>query len=110
MAARAFDQTSNAPQAPSPAHTNIVFHPKLAAAAYKPAPLAAMPRRSILNAAARESVVADIRLAGWLFVAACCIGFGLAFGIHFDEILADVRLMAFNAEEPRWLWSVVDSM
>ncbi|MDF3075518.1 MAG: hypothetical protein K0S54_3185 [Alphaproteobacteria bacterium] len=69
-----------------------------------------MPRRSILNAAAHETLVADIRLACGLVAAACCIGLGLAVGIHFDEILADVRLVAFNAEEPRWLWIIVDSL
>jgi hypothetical protein len=69
-----------------------------------------MPRRSVLNASAHEALMGDIRLAGWLFVAACCVGLGLAFGIHFDAILADVRLVAFNAEEPRWLWSIVDNL
>ena len=110
MAARAFDRSLPKSPAPATRGANIVFHPKLAPAAYKPPPLAAMPRRSILNASAHEAVVADIRLAGWLFVAACCVGLGLALGIHFDEILADVRLVAFHAGEPRWLWSGVDSM
>jgi hypothetical protein len=109
MAARAFDQPLPLPQARTAERANIVIHPRMASA-YKPAPLAAMPRRTILNAAAHEAVLADIRLAGWLVVSACCIGLGLALGLHFDEILHDVRLMTYNAEEPRWLWSLVDSL
>ena len=109
MAARVFDQSLVLPQARPAQRANIVIHPRVASA-YKPAPLAAMPRRTILNAAAHEAVLADIRLAGWLVVSACCIGLGLALGLHFDEILHDVRLVAFNAEEPRWLWSLVDNL
>jgi len=82
----------------------------MAAAVARPAPIAAMPRRSLRNAAAEEALAADIKLAAWLVVGACCIGFGLALGIHFDEILADVRLVAFNDEEPRWLWGLVDAL
>lgn len=106
MAARAFHSPLDLPQA-RPAQRGI--HPRVASA-YKPAPLAAMSRRTIVNAAAHEAVLADIRLAGWLVVSACCIGLGLALGLHFDEILHDVRLLTFNAEEPRWLWSMVDSL
>jgi hypothetical protein len=89
---------------------NVTYHPRLAAAAFKPPPLAAMPRRSILNAAAHETLWADIRLACGLVAASCCIGLGLAIGIHFDDILADVRLLVFHAEEPRWLWALVDGL
>ena len=89
---------------------NVAYHPRLSAAAFKPPALTPMPRRSVLNAVAHETLMADIRLACGLVVAAGCIGLGLAVGIHFDEILADVRLVAFNAEEPRWLWTIVDSL
>lgn len=106
MAARAFRHAIDLPQARPVARGNIALLP----APQKPTPLAAMPRRTILNAAAHEAVIADIRLAGWVVVAACCIGLGLALGLHFDEILHDVRLVAFNAEEPRWLWSIVDRL
>lgn len=115
MAASAANRPLNAPRGqPAGRETisrdNVAYHPRLSAAAFKPPPLAAMPRRSVLNAAAHETLMADIRLACGLVAAACCIGLGLAVGIHFDEILADVRLMAFNAEEPRWLWAIVDSL
>jgi hypothetical protein len=106
MAVRAFDHDL-APAQPRQ-RSNIVFHPKLVPAARTP--LAPLPRRSVLNAAAHEGLVSDIRLAGRILIVACCVGLGLALGIHFDEILHDVRLVAFNAEEPRWLWSVVDSL
>jgi len=109
MAARAFDNPLDVPPARPAQRANIVIHPRVASAC-RPAPLAAMPRRTILNAAAHEAVLADIRLAGWLVVSACCIGLGLALGLHFDEILHDVRLVAFNAEEPRWLWRLVDNL
>ena len=109
MAARAFDPALDLPQLRPAQRANLALLPRVASA-YKPAPLAAMPRRTIRNAAAHEAVLADIRLAGWLVVSACCIGLGLAIGLHFDDILHDVRLMTYNVEEPRWLWSLVDSL
>ncbi len=60
----------------------------------KPAPLSPQPRRPLLNAAAHEAVIADLRLSAWLLVAACCIGAGLALGIHFDDMLHDLRRIA----------------
>jgi hypothetical protein len=111
LAVSALNRPLNAPASrETVSRNNVAYHPRLAAAAFKPPPLTAMPRRSVLNAAAHETLMADIRLAVGLVAAACCIGLGLAVGIHFDEILADVRLVAFNAEEPRWLWSIVDSL
>lgn len=112
MAARAFDHALSLPQPRRAPRASIVrtAFPSAVATSYRPAPLAAMPRRSVRNAAAHEALLADIRLAGWVVVAAACIGLGLAFGLHFDDILHDVRLVAFNAEEPRWLWHIVDSL
>ena len=109
MAVRAFDHDLKSMPAQPRQHANIVFHPKLAGSLGK-TPLASMPRRSILNAAAHEAVAGDLRLASRIFIVACCAGLGLALGLHFDEILHDVRLVAFNAEEPRWLWTIVDSL
>ncbi|MGE0151474.1 MAG: hypothetical protein AB7R90_02570 [Reyranellaceae bacterium] len=114
MAARAYSRNAGLPQslsaAPPVARAAIVFHPRLDPGSWRPAPLAAQPRRPLLNAAAHEALLDDLKLAGWVLVAACCVGFGLALGIHFDEILADARLLAFDAEEPRWLWSALDSL
>lgn len=64
---------------------------------WKPAPLAPQPRRPLLNAAAHEAVIADLRLSAWLLLAACCIGAGLALGIHFDDVLHDLRRIALGS-------------
>ena len=72
-------------------------------------PLAAT-RRPLLNAAAQEKLVDDLRFAAFVAAFACCAGAGLALGLHWDDALASLRLALFSAEEPRWLLHVVDRL
>lgn len=74
------------------------------------APVLPATRRHLINAAAQEALVEDIRLAALVVVLACCAGAGLALGLHWDDVLADFRLMHFASEEPRWLWQLIDRL
>jgi len=67
-------------------------------------------RRHLVNAAAQETLVEDIKLAALIVALACCAGAGLAVGLHWDDMLAEFRLMHFASEEPRWLRQFVDSL
>ena len=74
------------------------------------APVPPATRRHLINAAAQEALVEDVKLTALIVALACCAGIGLAVGLHWDDMLAEFRLMHYASEEPRWLWRIVDSL
>lgn len=104
MAARALPIPPRTPANESVARRHIRAVPRAVAL-----PLAST-RRPVLNAAAQEKLVDDLRFAAFVAGFACCAGAGLALGLHWDDALASLRLAVFSAEEPRWLLQIVDQL
>lgn len=61
-------------------------------------------RRPMLNAAAQEDLIKDLRIVKWTIFFGACMGLGLFVGVNFDELKLQFLLACFQGRELLCPW------